>query len=351
MDFARALGWALAFAFVALLAFAVLRLSGLWMMMFGSVIVAVIIRSIADPLIRYVKLGNGLAVLAAILVIVAVLALIGHFFGREIGYQSQILAQQLPSAWAEFQTELQESPVFGRLVGMLDKLWASAGRALAIAPGVAMSVAAAVTAFVLVVVAGIFLALQPAQARDGVLSMAPKPWRPRLREVMNASGSALKGWLRGQLLSMVLVGVLVGFGLSLIGVPAPAALGLVVGLAEFVPIVGPIVGSVPGLLVAATEGWETFLLALVLYAGISQIEANLITPLVQKNVAHLPVLLGIFAVIGLGALLGPLGVLFATPLALVGYTFVTMLYRQDVLGGAEAVAPGQALTRPLDAGQ
>lgn len=59
MDFARALGLALAFAVVALLALALLRLSNLWMLMFGSVIVAVVIRSIADPLMRHAKLGAG----------------------------------------------------------------------------------------------------------------------------------------------------------------------------------------------------------------------------------------------------------------------------------------------------
>lgn len=348
IDFARALAWAVAFISVALLAFALVHLAGLWMLMFGSVIVAVVIRSIADPLVRHAKLGDGLAVLLAVVVIVAVLALIGHFFGQLIGQQVQILAQQLPSAWADFQQRLEDSQVMGRVIDLLEKLWAGAGKALAVAPGIAMGLAASITAFVLVVVAGIFLALQPAQARDGVLAMAPMRWRPRLREVMDASGVALKGWLRAQLLSMILVGVLVGFGLSLIGVPAPAALGLLIGLAEFVPIVGPIVGSAPGLLVGAMEGGQTFVLTLVLYVGISQLEANLITPLMQKNVASLPVLLGIFAVIGLGTLLGPLGVLFATPLALVAYTFVTMLYRQDVLGDEDAVAPGQAKAR-LDA--
>ena len=68
-----------------------------------------------------------------------------------------------------------------------------------------------------------------------------------------------------------------------------------------------------------------------------------ITPLVQKNVASLPVVLGIFAVVGLGTLFGPLGVLFATPLTLVLYTAITMLYRQDVLHDEEAHAPGETL--------
>ena len=126
-----------------------------------------------------------------------------------------------------------------------------------------------------------------------------------------------------------------------IGVPAPLALGLFTGLAQFVPIVGPIASAAPALIMGATGGAQMFFLTLALYIGVSQLEANLITPLVQKNLAALPVVLGIFAVVGLGGLFGPLGVLFATPLALVILTVVTMLYRQDVLKDPTAEVPGQ----------
>jgi predicted PurR-regulated permease PerM len=159
---------------------------------------------------------------------------------------------------------------------------------------------------------------------------------------MNACGRALKGWLRAQLVSMVLVGGLVGVGLWAIGSPAPVALGLFSGLAQFVPIVGPIASSVPALILGATGGMQTFLLTLALYTAVSQLEANLITPMVQKSLASLPVVLGIFAVVGLGILFGPLGVLFATPLTLVLYTATTMLYRQDALHDPEAKAPGES---------
>jgi predicted PurR-regulated permease PerM len=324
------------------LALGAVHLASLWMLIFGSVVVAVVIRAVADPLVRWARLKDGLAVLVAALVILAVLGTIGFLFGRQINSQLQQLLERLPAAWALFQARLAASPALGQVVNELHSATSEAGRALALAPKIALATLSGVATLFLVIVAGVFLALQPAQAREGVLSMAPKPSRARLREVMNACGRALQGWLKAQLVSMVLVGSLVGAGLALIGVPAPLALGLVSGLAQFVPIVGPIASAVPGLLVAATGGTQTLLLALALYVGVSQLEANLITPLVQKNVAALPVVLGIFAVVGLGTLFGPLGVLFATPLTLVLYTIVTMLYRQDVLHDETATAPGQA---------
>lgn len=326
---------------VYILAQGLLRLADLWILIFGSVVVAVVLRSISDPLVTRFKWRDGLAVLTAVLAVLGLLALVSFLFGQQVAQQIDQLAETLPVAWEKVQGDFRGSPWAEHLVAPLQSVASNAGQILVRAPGVLMSTASAITTLVLVVVAGVFLSIEPGGSRDGVLSLMPKPWRPRGREVMNACGVALKGWLKAQLVSMVLVGTLVGVGLWIIGVPAPLALGMLTGLAQFVPIVGPIASAVPALLLAATGGLHPALLTLALYVAVSQLEANLITPLVQKNVAALPVVLGIFAVVGLGILFGPLGVLFATPLAVVLYTLVTMLYRRDVLGDEDARAPGE----------
>lgn len=322
-------------------ALGVIRLADLWMLIFGAVVVAVVLRSIADPLVHRFKMKDQLAVLVAVVCLLAALGGAGFLFGQQISAQVQQLLIRLPGAWATAQARLEASPLAGIVIEQLKTLGPEAGRALALAPRLALGAASAVGALLLVTVAGVFLAVQPAAARDGVLSMFPKSKRARLREVMDACGRALKGWLRAQVVSMLVVGGLVGAGLALIGGPAPVALGLFAGLAQFVPIVGPLAASVPALLVAAAGGLDTFLLTAALYFGVSQLEANLITPLVQKNVAALPVLLGLFAVVGLSFLFGPLGALFATPLTLTLYTMVNMLYRRDVLHDEDAVVPGE----------
>lgn len=331
---------------VYFLAQAALKLTDLWTLIFGAVVVAVILRALADPLMRRLKLGNGLAVLVSILIVLIGLGAAGFLFGAQISEQVQILLVRLPSAWAQLQAQLAAMPGASELLETAKSLGSSAARAFTIVPKIALGVMSGITTLVLVVVAGVFLAIHPVKAREGVLSMAPKDRRARLREVLNACGGALRGWLKAQCISMILVGSLVGLGLWVIGVPAPIALGLLTGLAQFVPIVGPIVSAVPALIVAMTGGPQMALLTFGLYVGVSQLEANLITPLVQRNLAALPVVLGIFGVVGLGALFGPLGVLFATPLTLVIYTVVTMLYRQDVLDDRAASVPGAPPARP-----
>jgi predicted PurR-regulated permease PerM len=316
------------------------RLANLWILIFGSVVVAVVLRAIADPLVNRLHLKDGLAVLLAIAAVLLVLGGVGFLFGQQISQQLDQLSARLPAAWEHLQARWAASPAAGRIVEVLRSAGSQASHALALAPRLALSAFAGVTTIVLVLVAGVFLAIRPREAREGVLSLAPQNIRPRLRQVMDACGRALNGWLKAQLVSMILVGSLVGLGLWVIGVPAPLALGLFAGLAQFVPIVGPIASAVPALIIAATGGSQAFLLTLALFVAVSQLEANLITPLVQRNVASLPVVLGIFAVVGLGTLFGPLGVVFATPLSLVLYTIVTMLYRHDILHDPAAKAPG-----------
>lgn len=332
---------ATALVVVYFLALGAAKLANLWILIFGSVVVAVILRGVADPLVRWLKLPDGLGVALAVVIVMAIVGGIGFLFGRQISAQVADLSAALPQAWEVVQARWRASPLAGPIVGQLKTLTSEAGRALAFAPRIAMATASGVTTLILVLVAGVFLAMHPVRSREGVLAMVPIARRDRLREVMNACGRALKGWLRAQLVSMLLVGSLVGVGLWAIGVPAPVALGLFSGLAQFVPIVGPIASAVPALIMAATGGAHTFLLTLALYAAVSQLEANVITPMVQKNLASLPVVLGIFAVVGMAILFGPLGVLFATPLSLVAYTATTMLYRQDILHDEEANAPGE----------
>jgi len=319
----------------------IVSLHTLWLLIFGAILSAVVLRALADPIVRWFKLPDVLAVFLSLLIVVAVLGGILTLFGTQITEQIVALVAVLPQGWERVRSWIEAQPYAAQLLNQLQSLTGQTGQALQMAQKFALGFASGATTLVLVVVAGVFLAIEPGKSREGLLSLAPINRRPRLREVLNSCGRALKGWLKAQLFSMLLVGALTGVGLALIGVPSAVGLGLLTGLGQFVPIVGPIVSTVPAVLVAATQGWETALMTLALYVFVSQLEANFITPMVQKNVANLPVVLGIFAVVGIGALFGPLGIVFATPLALVLHTIVTMLYRQDVLGDTDAKAPGQ----------
>ncbi len=196
----------------------------------------------------------------------------------------------------------------------------------------------ALGALLLVVVAGIYIAAQPRTYRSGLLQLIPPHSRDAGRAAVAASGRALRLWLRAQLVGMLAIGALTTLGLWAIGMPSALALGLLAGLAEFVPIVGPLVAAVPALLIALSLGSDMLLWTLGLYLLIQQIEGNVVMPIVTRHAVELQPALALFSVVALGILFGPLGVLFGAPLAVVLFVLVRELYLKRTLG-RPAAAP------------
>ena len=114
--------------------------------------------------------------------------------------------------------------------------------------------------------------------------------------------------------------------------PSALALGLIAGVTEFVPIIGPVIGAIPALLLAFTEDWNTVLWTLAVFVVVQQIENNVIMPLVAGAAVAVPPAVGLFAVVAIGVLFGPLGLLLGYPLAIVIDVAVRRLYVRETLG-------------------
>ena len=321
----------LVLAAVAIGALVVYRLADVILLLFGAVLVAILFHAIAGPIRERAGLPRTPALVLAVLLVVAFFGFIFWLFGYEAQAQFDNLSDLLPRAWTALQAKLSTSP-FGHF--LLEGVnGASPGKLLvAWAPRFASTAAGAIASTIIVFFAGLYLAFHPETYLGGALMLAPRRARPRIGRIAEACGEALRRWLLGQVFSMVLIGVTVSLGLWAVGVPSPLALGALAGLAQFVPVVGPMAATIPGLLIAASESWQTLAWAGLVYFLASQLEANLFTPFVLRSLAELPMAVTLFAVFAMGVLFGSLGVLFATPLALIAYVVVRMAYVEDVLG-------------------
>lgn len=335
--FARRVLVALALVALALLLW---RAADVILLVLGAVVVAVLLRACAAPIVRHTPLPEGWAVAVATLAILLALALVGWLVGAEVRVQVADLAARLPAAWQVLQERLGVEDL-GRWAAEHARSAASgAGGALSSVAGAATALGSALAELVLVTIGGVFLAARPDLYRAGLLKLVPgERARERAADTLEACGRALRLWLLGQLVSMTVVGLLTGAGLWLVGVPAPLALGLLAFLAEFVPLVGPVAAAVPALLLALTQGWGTTLWAFVVYLAIQQVESNMVTPLVQRRAVDLPPALTLFAVVALGTVLGPLGLILGAPLLVVGFVATKKLWVREALGGATTV-PG-----------
>jgi len=318
------------------------QLSGALLLAFGAVIVAVLLRGIADPIISRTPLGEGAAVALAGLIVVALVIAVIWLFGSAIAEQMRQLLATLPTSAEDFRSMVETWP-FGAQLAEMDGsgLMSGASGLVGRISGYALSTASVVTSLLLTIIAGVFLAVNPGTYRDGLIVLFPPAQRESLRETANTTGRALKAWLMGQLVDMVVVGVMTGIGVALIGLPSPLALGLIAGLLAFVPIVGSIAGAIPGLLLAAQGGWELMAWTLLVYVIVQQVEGNLIYPFIQKRAVALPPVLTMFGILAFGTLFGLPGVLVATPLIVVVFVNVRLLYLRKTLG-EDIYVPGEA---------
>jgi predicted PurR-regulated permease PerM len=184
----------------------------------------------------------------------------------------------------------------------------------------------------LVVFGGIYLALNPELYRKGFLKLLPPDIQPNIDAVLEDSHQALRRWLGAQVIAMLLVGGMISIGLTVIGLPSAIALGVIAGLAEFVPTIGPVLAAIPIVLVAGTQGLESVLWALGIIIVVQQLESNIITPLIVGRTVSVAPAVALFAIVSIGVLLGPLGLLFGFPLAIVVDVAVRRLYVADTLG-------------------
>jgi predicted PurR-regulated permease PerM len=317
---------------VAGLALLIVRLMDVLLLAFGSVLVAVLLHAVARPLGDRLHLRRDVALASAMLLVAGAVTAGLWMFGRELEAQLVGLSARLPAAWAELRAWLATTPLGEIALRDLEAAETSGGVVLRWASRLASTALTGLTMGLIVTFAGVYLAFRPEAYLRGLLLLAPPRARPRAKAVLGACGFALNQWLLGQLISMLLVGFTTAVGLWIAGVPSPVALGLLAGLGQFVPVVGPVVSAIPGLIIALAEGPQTLVWACLIYVGVVQLESNLFTPFVLREMAQLPMALTLFAVLALGALLGPLGVLFATPLALALYVVVKMVYVEDLLG-------------------
>ncbi|MEK7065437.1 MAG: AI-2E family transporter [Patescibacteria group bacterium] len=139
----------------------------------------------------------------------------------------------------------------------------------------------------------------------------------RVMSVVSEIETRLGSWIRGQIILMVIVGVLVYIGLVLLKVEFALPLAIIAGLLEIVPLIGPIASAIPAVFVALATSPFLALSTVALYFIVQQLENNLIVPLVMKRSTGLSPVITIFALMVGARFAGIVGVILAVPTVLV----------------------------------
>jgi predicted PurR-regulated permease PerM len=193
-----------------------------------------------------------------------------------------------------------------------------------------VTVAGAIMSVLTLLTVVYFWLTEHARLQRYVLAFVPERRRARARDVWNQAENRLGMWVRGQLILMATIGIGTGVAYSLLGVPSAILLGLLSALAEAIPIIGPLIGAIPAVVVAATVSPELTLQVLVVYAVLQFIEGNVLVPLVMRNTVGISPFLVILSILAGAAAGGFVGALLAVPIAATAEILLEGLQERDV---------------------
>ncbi|NBJ11487.1 AI-2E family transporter [Microvirga arsenatis] len=315
------------------------KLSDVLLLAFGAVLVAIILNASADALVRYLRVPERWSLMIAGLVIFVAFVALGILFGTQVRTQFSNVVERLPFAVDNFAKNLGLGAVSDDISEMMTN--APAGGLAARLAGIGGAILNGLGNFLLVVIAGVYIAADPRLYARGLVKLFPKRHHERVEESLDASGQVLRLWLVSQLIAMACVAVLSTTAYWLIGLPSPIGLGLIAGIMDFIPFLGPILGALPAVLIAFTVSGDAALWTVLAVLAIQQIEGNVIQPLVARSVISIPPAMALFAILVGSILFGTLGLIFGFPLAIVAYVLVKKLYVRETLGEKTEV-PGEA---------
>jgi len=229
---------------------------------------------------------------------------------------SEPIGQRLPNLDINYIIQ-QLRPIFNQLVG-------GAGAFVGNTLGVILS-------FLLVLVLILMTLAEPLSYRKAFIQLFPSFYRRRVDGILDECEVALGGWVIGALISMSVITLLSLIGLSVLQVPLPLAHGVVAGLLNLIPNIGPGLSVIPPMTIALLDSPLKSGFVLILYFLIQQFETNILTPYVMaQQVALLPAVT-LIAQVFFATFFGFLGLLLALPLTVVAQVWVREVLIKDIL--------------------
>jgi predicted PurR-regulated permease PerM len=309
------------------------------LLVFAAVVFAIVLNRVVRSLQR-VGVKRGMAIALTVIFLVGILfvlfALIGPSFTEQLEQLRNLVPISLGSLrdWINsFSNWLPERLINVRSISdFLPRLQPLITQLLNNAYIWFSDLLAIILNLLLVLVLIIMLVANPAPYRRGLILLFPGFYRRRAYEILSECESALVGWVSATLIDMAAIAVVSFIGLLILGVPLALANGIIAGLLEFIPNIGPVLSVIPPMVVAALLVSPGKAVAvLILYIVIQQIEAYVLVPFVMKQQVELLPAVTLLAVVIFGSLFGFLGVFLAVPLVIVCKIWIYEILIKDIL--------------------
>ncbi len=323
---------------IVALAWLAVELTPFLMLVFAAVVIGAVFDAIADWLGRRTGMRRSIALAISVLGVLALVICAFALFGSQLVREFDTIRDTVPRALEGLQAFLERYGLGEGMRSLAQSGSQDLGQLAFQAGGYALAVGGGLADVVLVFVGAIFLAGDPATYRRGLLLLMPVRAEQTVALALDDCARGLRGWMMGQAVSSLLVAALTAAGLALLGVPAAGGLGIIAGLLDVIPLIGPVIAGIPAVLLAFTVSPITALWTVLLFLVIQQLQGNFLQPMIQKHAVNVPPAVLLFAVLAAGLLFGFIGVLLAAPLTIVCFVLVQRLYVRSMLGKPIKVA-------------
>jgi predicted PurR-regulated permease PerM len=294
--------------------------------------IATVIAASLAPLIRkaeQLKIPRWLAVLLVYLGLLGIVTIAGLIIGPSFVTQFQRLLKSLPSYLTILQYAVQDiviklnltEPEAIQQINQLFNLqeiaawlFRSSQQLLLKSYGVTRNIIDGVLTVVLALLLSGYMLAGYKSLIEGIVNLFPKPWDQKLAEQVEPIARKMGGYIQGRVLVSAILGVFITIGLKLLGISEFAlSLGVIAGFTNLIPFFGPVLGSIPALLVAIAHGSWTFLWVLLLFVIIQNLETYVLDPLLVGSSVEVAPIYQLLAVLGGAQVLGVLGALIVPP--------------------------------------
>lgn len=338
-------GVLIATIFAVLLLLFFYSIAEILLLLFIAVLFALYLSSITDALERRFAVPRRLGILLALLFTGAAVTAMGWMLIPPLLEQTEALLETLPVQLTQWEADLlelaEQQPFLAELLGPLGEgenyvaniVSEIGGYFQGLLPYL-VDLGGFLIHFVSVLVMGIYMTLRPGMYREGAIALFPPVHRELARDILDDLGRTLKAWIVGQLLAMLILGVLTWWGLLLLDVPYSLAFGVFTGAAAMVPFFGTIVSTIlPAVIVLGGGGAVKAMLVILLGVVIHLIEANIVAPMIMERQVSLPPVLTLLSVLVMAKLLHFIGLLVAVPVLATVMVIARRIYVARVLEG------------------
>ncbi|MBM0742770.1 AI-2E family transporter [Phormidium sp. CLA17] len=310
------------------------------MLLFAAVVLANSLNLLARWLQKKLGIKRAIAVLIAIGTLVAALVLFFQIIVPSFSKQIQEIYVLVPQGIRQLNVWLNSindvvPDNLERYIPDLDSLMQQAmpfgNRLLGGSFAFFSSSLGAVINVLLIVVLGLMMLVNPSAYRGGFIRFFPSFYRRRVDDILKECETSLGSWIVGALISMSVIAVLSTLGLSIIGVKAALANGVLAGLLNFIPNLGPAFSVVPPMAIALIDSPVKALLVLGLYIAIQQFESNFLTPYVMSQQVNLLPAVTLLAQVFFATIFGFWGLLLALPLVVVCQIWIRRVLIEDIM--------------------